>query len=75
MILDIRHKTGIRPGRILFGLPLPRKWVAWGLRTFGHPMPDVAAAVEVLESGLSAEKPLTLHASDEEDAEIYVYLG
>ncbi len=75
LVVDIRQKTGA-PKRIFFGLPLPLKWVAWGLRTFGRTVPDdVEAAIEVLESGLSEHEPLTLHLSEEGDREVHVYLG
>ncbi len=76
LVVDIRQKTGTRPKRIFFGLPLPLQWVAWGLRTFGRTVPDdVEAAIEVVESGLSEHEPLTLHRSEEGDSEVHVYLG
>lgn len=74
LTVDIRQHTGVRPARLFFSFPLPLKWVTWGLRTFGHTMPDVEAAIEVLESGLSAEEPLTLHFREEGDKEVHVYL-
>lgn len=81
LVVDIRQKPGARPGRIFFGFPLPLKFLSWGMRTFGHDIPNVEkanvhATVEVLESGLSDDEPLIIHADEDEDGtSVRVYLG
>ncbi len=81
LFVDIHQKAGAKPGRIFLGFPLPLKFLAWGVRTFGHNIPDaekanVRAAVEVLESGLAGDEPLIIHADEDEDgASVQVYWG
>lgn len=81
LVVDIRQKSGAKPSRIFFGFPLPLKVLAWGVRTFGHDIPEAEkanmhAAVEVLESGLSDDEPLIIHADEDEvGPSVQVYLG
>ncbi|KAF0108030.1 MAG: hypothetical protein FD146_1328 [Anaerolineaceae bacterium] len=81
LFVDVHQKPGEKPGRIFLGFPLPLKLTAWGLRTFGHKIPDlkntsVDEVLQVVETGLSGDEPLIVNVDEGEDGErVQVYIG
>jgi hypothetical protein len=81
IFVDVHQKPGERPQRIFLGFPLPLKFAAWFLRTFGHNIPDlkntnVDEVIQVIESGFSGDEPLVVNVDEGEDGErVQVYIG
>jgi hypothetical protein len=77
----VHQKPGERPARIFLGFPLPLKLAAWGMRTFGHYIPDmdktkVEGVVQVIETGFNGEEPLVVNVDEGNDGErVQVYIG
>jgi hypothetical protein len=81
IFVDVHQKPGEKPERIFLGFPLPMKLAAWGMRTFGHKIPDmdkakVEGVAQVIETGFTGENPLVVNVDEGEDGErVRVYIG
>ena len=79
--LRIQQKPGERPQRIAISFPIPIRLVSWGLRTFGHKIPEVDK-VKGLDEMLTAvgkttpDNPLSIEVDEGEDGEkVRIYIG
>ena len=81
IFVDVHQKPGEKPARIFLGFPLPLKLASWGMRTFGHYIPDMDKAkvdgiVQVIETGFTGEEPLVVNVDEGDDGErVQVYIG
>jgi hypothetical protein len=81
IFVDVHQKPGEKPERIFLGFPLPMKLAAWGMRTFGHKIPDmdkakVEGVVQVIETGFTGEEPLVVNVDEGDGGErVRVYIG
>jgi hypothetical protein len=81
IFIDVHQKPGQRPERILLGFPLPLKFTAWFLRTFGSMIPslrktNVDEVIQVIETGFSGKEPLIVNVDEGEQGErVQVYIG
>jgi len=81
LFVDVHQKPGETPSHIFLGFPLPLKFAAWFLRTFGHFIPDlgktdVGKIAQVVEAGFTGDEPLVVNVDDGEEGErVQVYIG
>jgi hypothetical protein len=81
IFIDVHQKPGQRPERILLGFPLPLKFTAWFLRTFGPMIPslrktNVDDVIQVIETGFTGKEPLIVNVDEGEQGEkVQVYIG
>jgi hypothetical protein len=81
LFVNVEQKPGERPQRIFLGFPLPLKFTAWVLRTFGNKIPNlkntsVDEVIQVVETGLTGDEPLIVNVDEGEDGErVQVYIG
>jgi len=81
IFLHVQQKPGERPQRIILGFPLPLRFTAWILRTFGQYIThlDKTSADELivaLEQTTSTDMPLVVNVDEREDGEkVQVYIG
>ncbi|MGD0876532.1 MAG: hypothetical protein ABSA01_00110 [Anaerolineales bacterium] len=79
--VDVRQQPGERPGHIFLGFPLPLKFTAWFLRTFGPWIPDLRRTnldeiIQVMQSGFTGQEPLIVHVDEGDSGErVHVYIG
>jgi hypothetical protein len=79
--LRIQQKPGEKPERITISLPMPIRFVAWGLRTFGSFIPNLGASgldeiILALGESSQAESPLIIDVDDEDEGEkVKIYIG
>lgn len=83
VFVNIKQAPGERPQRIVFGLPLPLRFSAWLMRTFGNWIPDMnvdaAAVADILDSMADTptdEAAVIVDVHDDEDGEhVQVFIG
>jgi hypothetical protein len=81
LFVDVKQKPGQRPKRIFLGFPLPLKFTAWLLRTFGPMIPNlqktnIDEVTQLIETGLCGNEPLVVNVDDDGDGEgVRVYIG
>jgi len=81
LFVDVQQKSGERPKRIFLGFPLPLKFTAWFLRTFGAFIPqlrktNVDEVIQVIETGFAGDEPLIVNMDEGEDGErVKVFIG
>jgi hypothetical protein len=80
MFLDIQQKPGEKPARITFGFPMPLGLLAWGMRNFGHYIPEfddekAKGTAEMLETMKSSDAPLIVNVDDDDGEKVRVYIG
>ncbi|MBN1304526.1 MAG: hypothetical protein JXA13_08830 [Anaerolineales bacterium] len=69
------------PGIIVFGFPLPLRFISWILRTFASEIPEkeretAAQVLEVLEVTSAEDGPLLVNVDDDEDGNrVQVFIG
>ena len=79
--IRIHQKSGEAPKRIAISLPIPIRFFAWTIRTFGSFIPglDTTGIDEVilaLGNNYPGDLPLSINVSDDEDGEqVEVYIG
>lgn len=77
----IHQAPGEKPERIAFSLPLPLRFSAWGLRRFGHYIPNFDAsgideAIMALHDTKLNHAPLFIDVQDDEDGDhVQVFIG
>ncbi len=77
----IHQAPGEKPERIAFSLPLPLRVSAWGLRRFGHYIPNFDAsgideAIMALHDTKLNHAPLFIDVQDDEDGDhVQVFIG
>ena len=77
IFVDVHQKPGEHPQRIFLGFPLPLKFAAWFLRTFGHwisarpgnEQHNMDEIMQIVETGLAGNEPLVVNVDDGEDGE------
>jgi hypothetical protein len=81
LFVDVIQKPGERPQRIFLGFPLPLKFTAWFLRTFGPMIPNlrktnIDEVIQVIETGFTGSEPLVVNVDEVDDGErVRVYIG
>ena len=83
VFVNIKQAPGQTPQRIIFGLPLPLRMVAWGMRTFGNHIDGmdmdaavVADLIEQLAVAPADEPAMIVDVQDDEDGErVQVFIG
>ncbi|MGB2962738.1 MAG: hypothetical protein WBB69_01995 [Anaerolineales bacterium] len=79
--LRIQQKPGENPERIAISLPLPIRFFAWSLRTFGEFIPNLDATgldeiILSLGESSQAETPLIIDVTDDDEGEqVKIYIG
>ena len=74
----VRQKPGQKPALIAISMPLPLKFAAWLLRTFGQHIPslkdkDLDVILDTLNESLSSQAPFYVHVNDDgEDVQVYI---
>ena len=77
----MHQKPGESPAHIFLGFPLPLKFAAWILRTFGHFIPDlkktkVDDVIQWIDTGFTGQEPLVVNVDEGEEGErVQVYIG
>ena len=81
LFLRVKQAPGEKPKNITLGFPLPLGLAGWGLRNFGHMIPqldktgvdEILLALDEMPSG---DAPLIVDVHDEEDGEhVQVFIG
>mgnify|MGYP007066208522 CR=1 FL=1 len=83
VFVNIKQAPGEVPQRIVFGLPLPLRFAAWAMRTFGNWIPDmdmdtatVADLIESLADAPTDEAAMIVDVHDDEDGEhVQIFIG
>jgi hypothetical protein len=83
LFVEVKQKPGERPERIFLGFPLPLKFAAWFLRTFGGMIPglrnnnvNIDEISRLLETGFSGQEPLIVNVDEGEGSErVKVFIG
>jgi hypothetical protein len=83
LFVEVKQKPGERPERIFLGFPLPLKFTAWFLRTFGGMIPglrnnnvNIDELSQLLETGFSGKEPLIVNVDEGEGSErVKVFIG
>ena len=81
LFVDVRQKPGEKPARITFGFPVPLRFLAWILRTFGHHIrgfhqqENASELVEMLEKTVSSKSPLIVNVDDDDGEKVRLYIG
>ena len=83
IFVEVHQKPGERPERIFLGFPLPLKFTAWFLRTFGPMIPglrknnvNIDEVCRVIETGFAGKEPLIVNVDEGEGSErVKVYIG
>ena len=75
----IRQRSGTRPQRIAFSLPLPIRFGVWLLRHFGSYIPQLQDKqlddiLSTLDDSLSSDLPIFIHVNEDEE-DVLVYVG
>ena len=79
--IRIHQKPGETPERIAISLPIPIRFFAWTIKTFGSFIPGLATAgidevILALSNNSPGEPPLSINVSDDEDGEqVKIYIG
>jgi hypothetical protein len=79
--LRIQQKPGQKPHRIAFSFPIPIRLTAWGLRKFGHRIPQMDATgldevLIALKDTANEDAPLVIEVDEGEDGEkVQVIIG
>jgi len=79
--IRIQQKPGEKPGRIAISFPIPNRFFAWSLRTFGSFIPNMnlSGADEILlalGNYSQGDTPLTIDVDDSDDGEkVRIYIG
>jgi len=79
--ISIQQKPGEQPERIAISFPIPNRFFAWSLRTFGSFIPNMnlSGADEILlalGNYSQGDTPLTIDVDDSEDGEkVKIYIG
>ncbi len=79
--IRIQQKPGEKPGRIAISFPIPNRFFAWSLRTFGGFVPNMnlSGADEILlalGNYSQGDTPLTIDVDDSDDGEkVRIYIG
>jgi hypothetical protein len=78
--IRVHQKTGASPERITISLPLPVRFFAWTIRTFGRWIPDIPGGVDEVILALSryapGDAPLSINVDDEEEGQkVIIYIG
>jgi len=74
-------KPGEKPGRISISFPLPIRFFAWSLRTFGNLIPGLNATgvdevILALGESAHAETPLFIDVNEGDEGEqVKIYIG
>jgi hypothetical protein len=77
----IHQKPGERPEKIAISFPIPIRLTAWGLRTFGHFIPNLDATgldevILALGDIANTDAPLTVDVDEGENGErVQVFIG
>ncbi|MBT3390837.1 MAG: hypothetical protein HN413_10530 [Chloroflexi bacterium] len=77
----VKQKTGEKPQRISISFPLPIRLSAWGLRNFGHLIPNIDATgldevILALGDSKTEDTPLFVDVSEGDDGErVQVFIG
>lgn len=79
--IRIQQKPGEKPERIAISFPIPNRFFAWSLRTFGSFVPkmDLSGVDEILlalGNYSQGDAPLTIDVDDSDDGEkVKIYIG
>jgi hypothetical protein len=79
--LRIQQKPGEKPGRIAISFPLPIRFFAWSLRTFGNLIPGLSGTgvdeiILALGESSQAETPLFIDVNEGDEGEqVKIYIG
>jgi hypothetical protein len=83
IFVEVQQKPGEHPERIFLGFPLPLKFAAWFLRTFGPLIPGLrdsnlkmAELSQFIQTGFTSHEPLIVNVDEGEGSErVRVYIG
>jgi len=81
IFVNVHQKPGEKPAHIFLGFPLPLKFAAWFIRTFGKLIPalnntNMEEVIQVLETGFTGDAPLIVHVDEGNGGErVQVYIG
>lgn len=81
IFVNVKQAPGERPQRIVFGMPLPIRFSAWALRTFGHYAPDIdaqgiASLLDSMADAPADEAATVIDVHDDEDGEhVQIFIG
>jgi hypothetical protein len=78
--IRIQQKSGEKPERIAFSLPLPLRFSAWVLRNLGGLIPNLDATgideiILALGNSSAGDQPLSINVRDDDGEQVDIYLG
>jgi hypothetical protein len=78
--IRIQQRSGEKPARIAFSLPLPVRFSAWVLRVFGGFIPKLDATgldeiILALGSSSAEDQPLSINVRDDDGEQVDIYLA
>jgi hypothetical protein len=81
ILVDVHQRKNTRPQHIILGFPLPLKFTAWFLRTFGNIIPslkrgNVDEVIQILNTGLTSDEPMIVNVDESKTGEtVKIYIG
>lgn len=77
--IDVNNRSGESPRRIRFGFPFPAGLVRWGIKNFGHHIPDRERKVadDTLKAVFETktDDPIMIDVQEEDGEHVQVYIG
>jgi len=76
----IQQKPGETPQKIAISFPLPIRLAGWGLRTFGHHIPnmegvDMESMMKAIDASAREGTPFFVDVNDEDGEHVQVFIG
>ena len=81
LFVHVKQAPGEKPQNINIGFPLPLRFAAWSLRTFGHMIPatenlvGVDEILETLADTPMGETALIVDVKDDDGEEVQIFIG
>ncbi len=78
--VDVKNPPGESPRHIQIGFPFPMGLARWGLRNFGHHIPDrerkvADDALKAVFETASSDEPIMVDVQEEDGEHVQVYIG
>jgi hypothetical protein len=81
LFVRVEQKPGERPQRIVFGFPIPFRFMGWFTRTFGHRIrgldkTNLDEILEAFDQTTTSDTPLVINVDEGDDGErVQVFIG
>ncbi len=78
--IRVHQRPGQTPQKIAFSFPLPIRFAGWGLKTFGHHIPnmdgvDLSGVMQALDDSAKDGTPFFVDVDDDDGERVQVFIG